>query len=223
MATFQVGNSGHSIEIQDGWLVLDVGSGHQPHPRADVLLDNDVSADFHRAGQRIRLSERAPFVLGDAECLPFRRKSFDYVIVSHVAEHVSDPWRFCTELMRVSRAGYIETPSKFGEILLSEPFHRWFVYVRGGELVFERKHDPYLLRGIAAAFYSIFYLNQTRPGHSTIRISNKWLSRSSKLAVTYLMHLPWRRARRLTYTCFEWTGNFRFHIRGRAMAGGCRA
>lgn len=42
---------------------------------------------------------------------------------------MDNPDKFCKELIRVGNRGYIETPSKFGGILLSEPFHKYYVYI----------------------------------------------------------------------------------------------
>ena len=66
---------------------------------------------------------------------------------SHVLEHTQDPASACKELMRIARAGYIETPSPFYEQGYNYPhqqrgwsFHRWFVYLGEGDtLTFEPK------------------------------------------------------------------------------------
>ena len=39
--------------------------------------------------------------------LPFKDKEFDFVIASHVAEHVDDISYFLNELSRVEKKGYI--------------------------------------------------------------------------------------------------------------------
>jgi len=44
-----------------------------------------------------------------AEALPFADKEFDYVICNQVLEHSDDPAQFLREVMRVGKAGYIET------------------------------------------------------------------------------------------------------------------
>jgi SAM-dependent methyltransferase len=223
MTLFSVGNSGNKIDLHDGWYVLDVGSGHNPHRRANVLVDKYAGPDEHRSGRPLQFSARVPLVIADAEALPFRDKVFDYVIASHVAEHVANPVRFCTELIRVARAGYIETPGKIGEILLWEPIHKWFVYAVRGCLVFEKKGAGYPFRYIRNAFYALFYMNQGRLGHPTVRVRPGGPSRFLLAAVAYFVHRPWRKARRLTYTCFEWMENFPFLVRngpGRRAVGG---
>lgn len=119
-----------------GDLVLDVGSGNDPHPRADVLVDKFVSDDTERQG---RLVLDRPLVGGDLERLPFRDKAFDFVMASHVLEHVTDPLQAVAELTRVGKRGYVETPAEFGGKLMDLPGHRWYVRLEGDVLVFTGK------------------------------------------------------------------------------------
>src|SRR5438552_19142237 len=93
-------------------LVLDVGSGHNPNPRSDVLCDRYVDDDTERGGA-IRVDR--PLIVGDGHNLPFKDKAFDYVIASHIIEHMDDPVRFCSELMRVSKRGFIASPTELAE------------------------------------------------------------------------------------------------------------
>lgn len=117
-------------------LVLEVGSGGNPYPRANVLLDA-----YEIGAERVEknLIRDRPLVLGYAEQMPFRTKSFDFVIASHVLEHSSDPERFVRELMRVAHAGYIETPDGFFERLNPFVFHRLEVSAVDGQLRIFRK------------------------------------------------------------------------------------
>ncbi len=125
--------------------VLDVGSGHRPHEDATHLVDLLPEDDSER-GKPIR-QLGLPLLLATVEALPFKDKAFDYVYASHVLEHTQDPAMACKELMRIARAGYIETPSPFYEQGYNFPhaergwsFHRWFVYLGDGDtLTFEPK------------------------------------------------------------------------------------
>ena len=121
-------------------LVLDVGSGQDPSPRANVLCDKFVADSTERHGQAM-FADR-PFVIADVEALPFADGAFDYAICSHVLEHVADPERATRELQRVARRGYVETPSASWEKVAGFPFHRWMVSVHDGRLVFEAKSRP---------------------------------------------------------------------------------
>ncbi|MEB3195978.1 MAG: methyltransferase domain-containing protein [Candidatus Sericytochromatia bacterium] len=125
-----------ALGFQNTDLVLDVGSGNDPHPRADVLCDKFVSDDTERQGS---LTVDRPLVGGDLEHLPFRDRAFGFAIASHVLEHVSDPERAAGELSRVARRGYVETPAEFGGKLMDLPGHRWYVREEGSQLVFTGK------------------------------------------------------------------------------------
>lgn len=100
MPKYTVGNSNAEVEIKDGWLVLDIGSGHNPHPRADVLMDRYIEENIDRSGKLVKIDKKRPFIIADAQYLPFKDKVIDYIIASHIAEHVEDPEKFCTELIR---------------------------------------------------------------------------------------------------------------------------
>ncbi len=124
--------------VSAGALVLEVGSGGNPYPRANVLLDayEDTIERFHAP-----LVVDRPMVYGVAERMPFRNAAFDFVIASHVLEHSRDPAGFLSELMRVARAGYIETPDAFCERIIPFRFHRLEVTERDGKIVIWRKPE----------------------------------------------------------------------------------
>lgn len=128
-------------------LVLDVGAGSCPYPRADVLLERYVNP-VHRCGAPL-VADR-PIVFADALKMPFRDKAFDFVVASHVLEHVPEPERFLQELMRVGRAGYIETPNIFLERLCPYSIHVLEVMDRDRKLFIRKKptqgSEDYLAR-----------------------------------------------------------------------------
>lgn len=125
------------MEIGARDRVLEVGSGQNPSPRADVLCDRFLVDDTERNAQAVRIDR--PFVAGDIYRLPFRDRAFDYVICSHVLEHLERPEDAVAELTRVAPRGYIETPSRVNEKVLSYPFHRWMVTEEDGVLRFREK------------------------------------------------------------------------------------
>lgn len=132
--------------------VLDVGSGHNPHPRANVVVDKYVDDNYHRAGN-LKVLKKQEFISADGEHLPFKDKEFDYVICNHVLEHVDNPKQFLAELSRVGKRGYIETPSLLGEHLIPKPSHKWLLLDINDKLVivdktkvnFSTSHDFGLL------------------------------------------------------------------------------
>lgn len=107
------------LEIKWGDLVIDIGSGDAPNPRADVVCDfieeNTERSDILKIDR--------PFVWANIENLPFKDKVFDYSIVSHVLEHIEKPESALLEIQRISKAGYIETPNAFYEYAISYICH----------------------------------------------------------------------------------------------------
>jgi hypothetical protein len=128
------------IDIKPSDRVLEVGSGHDPYARSDVLCDKYVEDDTERGGE-LETGNR-PFHKADIEDLPFEDNEFDFVIASHVVEHVENPSNAIEELQRVAKRGYIECPSYFGELIRpSREYHRWCILPIDGKLVFKHKED----------------------------------------------------------------------------------
>ena len=103
---------------------MEVGPGNFPHPRANVLAEKFIDSNYHRSGDMKMLAHQE-LVQADGENLPFEDHSFDYVICSHVLEHVDNPLKFVAEQSRVAKKGYLETPSLLGEYLIPKESHRW--------------------------------------------------------------------------------------------------
>jgi len=82
-----------------------------------------------------------PTIIGDAESLPFRDGSVDYTIARHVLGHLENPNKFINELMRVSKRGYIETPSELSERITSWTYHKWLVNKMEDKLYLKRKSE----------------------------------------------------------------------------------
>lgn len=129
-----------AIPVGPDALVLDVGSGDKPHWRADVLLDRYAGAE-HGVQRSGRAAARVPRPLFDADAsdMPFADHVFDYVVCSHVLEHVVDPGGVIDEMVRVAKAGYIEVPRVTSAKIADFPSHLWWCDVVDGELVFTAK------------------------------------------------------------------------------------
>lgn len=211
---FVVGDCGHRVTINPTWRVLDVGSGQSPFPRADVLLERYVDDNRHRAGDSVDRADPR-LVIGDALAMPFADREFDYVVASHLAEHVDDPGRLCQELTRVGRRGYIETPGWLGDFLLREEFHIWRVRRTAAGLDFERVIQSRPLGLFGDLVYALFYAGVAREGHRTLRSSNRSLN-----AVFGLLNRGFGRVLRFgpirdrMYMSFEWDGPFEVTVRG---------
>ena len=97
------------------WKILDIGCGYSADEHANTICDVQDLSNFYKDRNFIKL---------DSNKLPFKDKEFNFVIASHVMEHVEDIETFINELERVSNKGYIELPTKLED-----------------NLVFENKHD----------------------------------------------------------------------------------
>ena len=93
------------------WKVLDVGCGYGANEYATTISDILDLSDHYRDKSFVKITEKK---------LPFKDKEFDFVIASHVAEHVEDISFFLNELSRVGRKGYIEVPTKLEDNLVFE-------------------------------------------------------------------------------------------------------
>ena len=114
-------------------LVLEVGPGQAPHPRADLVVDKYVTDDFERAGA---LDLSKPLIVADGQRLPFADRAFDYALALHVLEHATDPATFAGELSRVARAGFVQVPTRISELTFGWPYHPWLIDRDGDTLVF---------------------------------------------------------------------------------------
>lgn len=121
------------LKIKAGDKVLDVGGGHNPHPRANVVVDKFTNTNYHRSGD-IKVRKKQKFIAADGEDLPFKDQEFDYVISCHVLEHVENPVKFLNEIFRVGKRGYIETPSLLGEYLYARESHKWILHEHDNKL-----------------------------------------------------------------------------------------
>jgi SAM-dependent methyltransferase len=114
------------LHIKPSDRVLEIGGGHRPHSRANVVVDKYIENNFHRSGD-LKVLKDQTFMEADGENLPFNENEFDYVICSHVLEHVGNPEKFLAEQFRVAKSGYIETPSLLGEVLYARDSHKWII------------------------------------------------------------------------------------------------
>ena len=93
------------------WNILDIGCGYNASKFAKVICDVQDLSNHYQDKKFIRLTEKK---------LPFKDKEFDFVVASHVMEHVEDVDFFIKELERVSRKGYIELPTMLEDNLVFE-------------------------------------------------------------------------------------------------------
>ena len=142
------------LEKNSNWKILDVGCGFGAHKSASVIAD---IKDFSK------LYKDKKFVLINDKKLPFKDKEFDFVIASHVIEHVEDFEFFIKELQRISSKGYIELPSRLGDNLVFENANDhiwWFRFddISNYLIVSKRNQilSPFITVSMAKLFESIF-------------------------------------------------------------------
>lgn len=141
--------------LDEADLVLDVGGWAKPFARADWVIDLLPHAtrglygydEGDRAAERFSASTWVQRDICAREPWPFADNQFDFAICSHTLEDVRDPVWVCSELQRVARAGYIETPSRLEEqsFGIQGPWtgwghHHWLVDMVDGGLRFVFKH-----------------------------------------------------------------------------------
>jgi ubiquinone/menaquinone biosynthesis C-methylase UbiE len=136
------------------WNILDVGCGYRPNPHATTIADIQDFSKLYKEKNFVRLVEKK---------LPFKDKEFDFVIASHVIEHVEDFEFFIHELERISSRGYIELPTRLGDNLVFENKHDhiwWFKYDDDiNKLIASKKNqlvDPFITVSTAKYFEEVF-------------------------------------------------------------------
>jgi SAM-dependent methyltransferase len=162
-ATFVMFFAERVRSIKETDRVLEVGPGGTPHPRSDVLLEYRFDSEVEAEGQRgyaPPLKSSKPVIHYTGTTFPFKDQEFDYVICSHVIEHVADVTRFVRELNRVAKAGYLEYPTIYYDYVYNFPEHISLLKLQDGRLFWMAKTDCGL-----AQFKSIqhlFYLSLAR-------------------------------------------------------------
>src|SRR3989344_2448558 len=128
------------MNIKPTDLVLEIGSGNNPNPRSNILCDLFITNNSQRAGEFSIVIDRS-FIVANCYKLPFKDNSFDYIICSHLLEHLEKPEKFIKELTRVGKRGYIEVPNIYGERLFGWDFHLWYCELKNKTLILTRKKE----------------------------------------------------------------------------------
>ena len=122
------------LKNNPNWNILDIGCGYSADKNANVICDIQDLSNFYKDKKFIKLINAK---------LPFKDKEFDFVIASHVLEHVEDLNSFIKELERVALRGYIELPTKLEDNLVFEnkKEHLWQVVFDDvkNELIFSKR------------------------------------------------------------------------------------
>ena len=142
------------LEENPNWKILDLGCGYTANKNATVVADIQDLSNFYKDKKFIKIDEKK---------LPFKDKEFDFVITSHVIEHVDDLDFFIKEIERISNQGYIELPSKLGDNLVFENLTDhiwWFDYDDEKQILFAEKKkqfiEPFITVSIAKKLEQLF-------------------------------------------------------------------
>ncbi len=112
-----------TLDKNKNWKILDIGCGYTANKFANFVADEKDFSDFYK--------NKKKFFKIENKILPFKDKEFDFVIASHVIEHVEDFAFFISELERISNQGYIELPTRLGDNLVFENTTDhiwWFIF-----------------------------------------------------------------------------------------------
>ena len=142
------------LKENTNWKVVDIGCGYSANKNASVIADIQDLSNFYKGKNFIKISEKK---------LPFKDKEFDFVIASHVIEHVEDFEFFVKELERVSTKGYIALPTRLADNLVFENKNDhiwWFSYNDVTNQVIASKRnqliDPFITVSMGKLFEKIF-------------------------------------------------------------------
>jgi SAM-dependent methyltransferase len=95
-------------------------------------------------------------VQGDAYCLPFDDNIFDAVLVNHIVEHLSHPWKMFEEIHRILKpGGYV-----FGSVSFLEPFHKSYYHVSHwglNQMLGDAKFSLLKIKPGASVFVMLFH------------------------------------------------------------------
>ncbi len=142
------------LKDNKNWKILDIGCGYSANEFADVIADVKDLTSHYKDRKFVRIIENK---------LPFKDKEFDFVIASHVIEHVENFEFFIKELERISAKGYIELPTRFADNLIFEnkKDHIWWFLFDDtkNQLVASKKNqiiDPFINVSTGKIFENIF-------------------------------------------------------------------
>lgn len=145
-------------KIKPGDRVLEIGPGSTPHPRSDVFLEKiftDMDEFRQQRGNMPEFVTDKKVVHYQGDVFPFNDKEFDYVICSHVLEHVTDAEIFLKEVFRVAKMGYLEFPTIYYDYLYNFPVHTLFLLHEKGVIKWMKKSESSL--DIFADVQYLFY------------------------------------------------------------------
>ena len=128
--------------IKDNDKVLEIGPGATPFHRSDVFLELNYDSDTDRIAQSGHtgiLKTDKQIIYYNGKEFPFKDDEFDYVICSHVLEHVDDIPLFINEIQRISKKGYLEFPNIYYDYLHNIEEHLNMLMVKDNQILWCKK------------------------------------------------------------------------------------
>jgi hypothetical protein len=152
--------------------ILDVGGGKNPFEKANYIIDfapydenklkttwpNNIKSACNKKNYFVHdICSRKPF--------PFDDNFFDFTTCTQTLEDIRDPIWVLDEISRISKAGYIDTPSiryerssVASKYFAGAPHHRWFVDLDENDKVrfflkYAFVHAPFMRLPLARNFY----------------------------------------------------------------------
>tara|TARA_B100000780_G_C21033663_1_gene414543 strand:- start:355 stop:978 length:624 start_codon:yes stop_codon:yes gene_type:complete len=110
------------LKENPNWNILDIGCGYTANQHASTVADVQDLSNFYKNKNFIKINDKK---------LPFKDNEFDFVITSHVIEHVENFQFFINEIERIAKQGYIELPTRLGDNIVfenSKDHIWWLVY-----------------------------------------------------------------------------------------------
>lgn len=148
-------------KIKDSDKVLDIGGWAKPLNRADFVIDympyetrgEEKREHYGRDREYFTKDTWVEWDVCDRKSFPFKDKEFNFVFCSHLLEDIRDPLWVCSEMNRIGKAGYIETPSRvieshkniggkwnLNKYVTGYSHHRWYIENINGKLLFTFKN-----------------------------------------------------------------------------------
>ena len=108
------------LSQKKNWKILDIGCGYTANKYSTHIADTQDFSNLYKDKKFTHIKEKK---------LPFADKEFNFIIASHVLEHVEDIEYFIKELERVANSGYIEVPTRLEDNLVdvNEKAHIWWI------------------------------------------------------------------------------------------------
>jgi len=128
------------MNIKSSDLVLEIGPGAYPYWRSDCcadVFDETSQVDITQFGGKKLDTKGKPLFRIEHGKLPFKDSSFDYIICSHVFEHVpiNELTVLISEIMRVGKKAYIEFPKPMYDYIYNFDVHVNLLDIVNGEII----------------------------------------------------------------------------------------